>query len=348
MINLKNYCNYIDQIRKYAKRSDISETELEKIFDECFDDIEKKFKKNKRGICNVICKLLQLFLIVNFFLLLLLIVIYHDPHLRSFFLRNLQSYIYPGFYIFRKLAVPVITRYPTLTEYYDETCLVENPFFQLSSIDCWPCNTIQTIPDMSGLNWSIPRNFNFGFPFIRQENDSINNNLSSLFDLLEINRDIFINDARRISSNNIDYQNINDVIDKRLDTNKSQLENTHISWRINRMTPGRIIRKLFPKPKGTPDWWGQSVERFVFIDEPLAPLYNLPNPECTNVILRSTSGLRLIKMIPSPECLNTCQPTAIILKAGYTLWYNWLYWRPISYPVTNATEVSVNYLTSFC
>ncbi|KAG8035133.1 hypothetical protein G9C98_001623 [Cotesia typhae] len=129
----------------------------------------------------------------------------------------------------------------------------------------------------------------------RQENDSINNNLSSFFDFLEINRDIFINDARRIYSNNIEYQNINDVIDKRLDTNKSQ-----------------------------------------------------PNPECTNVILRSTSGLRLIKMIPSPECLSTCQPTAIILKAGYTLWYNWLYWRPISYPVANATEVSVNYLTSFC
>lgn len=64
-------------------------------------------------------------------------------------------------------------------------------------------------------------------------------------------------------------------MNKILDVNKSESQNTHITWRINRMTPSRILRKLFPKPNGTPDWWGQSVERFIFIDEPSAPVYNL-------------------------------------------------------------------------
>lgn len=39
------------------------------------------------------------------------------------------------------------------------------------------------------------------------------------------------------------------------------------------MKPARILRKLFPKPVGTPDWWGQSTERFLFIDEPKTPAY---------------------------------------------------------------------------
>ncbi|XP_057335708.1 uncharacterized protein LOC130674408 isoform X1 [Microplitis mediator] len=347
MINYKNYENYINEIRNYAKISEVSDKELDKIFDECFDELEKQIY-SKRGICNLIIKLIKIFLILSFLLFIFFVVIYYNPYLRSFFLRNLQNYIYPGFYIFRKLAVPVITRYPSLTEYYDETCLVENPFFQLPGIDCWPCNTIQTIPNMSGLNWSIPRNFNFGFPFIRQENESINNDLSSLLNILIDNKDIFINDAQRISSNNPAYNSINDLMNKRLNVNKSEPQNTHITWRVNRMAPGRILRKLFPKPSGTPAWWGQSVERFILIDESSAPAYTLPNPECTNIILRSTSGVRLIKMVPSPDCRNSCKPLAIILQAGYTLWYNWLYWRPISYPVINSTDVSVNYLTSFC
>lgn len=52
---------------------------------------------------------------------------------------------------------------------------------------------------------------------------------------------------------------------------------THITWRINRMEPGRKLRKLFSKLSGIPDWWSPSVEKYIFIDEPKSTEYILVN-----------------------------------------------------------------------
>ena len=41
------------------------------------------------------------------------------------------------------------------------------------------------------------------------------------------------------------------------------------------MTPGRLIRKLFPRPPDISNTWSQSTEKFVFIDEAKAPVYSL-------------------------------------------------------------------------
>ena len=62
---------------------------------------------------------------------------------------------------------------------------------------------------------------------------------------------------------------------QRLDLNPSTYENMHITWRVNRMSPGRILRKLFPKLPAEPDWWSPSTEKFIFIDEPKSVSYNL-------------------------------------------------------------------------
>ncbi|XP_034942654.1 uncharacterized protein [Chelonus insularis] len=257
----------------------------------------------------------------------------------------MQNFIYPGFNVVRKLAVPIITRYPHLTELYDESCLVENPFFHVLEMDCWPCNGIRSVPNLTGIN--ITKNFNTGIPFTRFENDT-NTDMTSIVDTYYNHQEVFISDALKVTSNNLEYRTISDVINKQLNKYPSNLKNTHISWRITRVKPGRILRKLFPKLSGTPDWWSQSVERFLLIDEPNASIYNLPNPECSNVILRATSGKRLIKLIPSLECQYNCRTNAVVLSAGHSLWYNWWYWRPISQPVINSTEISVQYLTSFC
>lgn len=61
----------------------------------------------------------------------------------------------------------------------------------------------------------------------------------------------------------------------RLDVYPTNLLATHISWRINRMKPNRILRKLFPKPAEAPYWWSQGTEKFVFIDESKSPPYSL-------------------------------------------------------------------------
>jgi len=65
------------------------------------------------------------------------------------------------------------------------------------------------------------------------------------------------------------------MMDNRLDMFRTASLATHISWRINRMKPNRILRKLFPKPAETPNWWSQSIERYIFIDESESPPYPL-------------------------------------------------------------------------
>lgn len=64
-------------------------------------------------------------------------------------------------------------------------------------------------------------------------------------------------------------------MDNRLDVFRTVSLSTHVSWRVNRMKPNRILRQLFPKPAETPNWWSQGTERYIFIDESESPPYSL-------------------------------------------------------------------------
>ncbi|KAL1116205.1 hypothetical protein AAG570_005700 [Ranatra chinensis] len=63
--------------------------------------------------------------------------------------RNIQEVIYPGMKLVRKLMLPLVTNFPALTEWYDEACLVGNPYFQVSDIDCWPCQGVRSILNLT-------------------------------------------------------------------------------------------------------------------------------------------------------------------------------------------------------
>ncbi|XP_015595946.1 uncharacterized protein LOC107268077 isoform X1 [Cephus cinctus] len=340
-IDLEEYKRRVVEIKRQAYENDINEIEVEKIFDEVFEMLEARQASKS---CNLIMMIKSLIFLV-FALILGMISLYNHPSTHNILLRNLQNFIYPGMKVFRKLAVPIISNYPSLTEFYDEWCLVENSLFRVAEMDCWPCDSIRSVPDLTGHN--ITASFNPGIPYTRIENGNIVN-LKELFKLYKNNKAIFDRDASRVLTNNDSFRTIEEVLTARNDLYPSKYKDVHVTWRINRMTPGRIIRKLFPKPVETPDWWSQSMEKFVFIDEPRSPAYTLPNPECSNIFMRCTNGARLLHMIPSPECIQQCKPSTIILPAHHTLWYNWWYWRPVSLPATNSTEISINYLTSFC
>uniref|UniRef100_A0A0C9R5D3 ThiI_2 protein n=1 Tax=Fopius arisanus TaxID=64838 RepID=A0A0C9R5D3_9HYME len=335
------YRQYVDDLRIYARENGITEVETERIFEECFKELEMSRVNKFHGVWKGVRVVIGVVLIT----IACFLGLYNHPATHSIFLRNMQSFIYPGLTVFRQMAVPIIKRYPALTELYDESCLIENPFFKVADMDCWPCSTVQSVPDMTG--WNMTETFNVGIPFVRAESDSTAD-LDSIINMYKNHSDIFNVDARRISSNNPFYRTIKNVLEKRLDENPSEFLDTHVSWRLNRMRPSRILRKLMPKPSGTPIWWSQSTERYLFIDEPKAGEYSLPNPECSNVILRSTRGSRLIKMTPSTECQRNCRTFLVLLSPSRTLWYNWWYWRPMSLPAINSTEISINYLTSFC
>ncbi|XP_014211584.1 uncharacterized protein LOC106641617 [Copidosoma floridanum] len=316
----------VQSILSYALNNNIPPEQADKIFQECFCLLDIKVHS------RIITALKWLKFVGTLFCVIFLstFILYNHPQTHSLLLRNLQGYIYPGFRIFRKLAVPVISTYPSLTEWYDEWCIVENPFFKVNEMDCWPCSNVDSVKNYSGYKVT----FNFGTPFTRLERYT-NFDIDELFKLYVQNEKYFRNTRCLVN---------NETFDK----NAIVKEKKHITWRINRMEIDRKLRKLLPKLPGVPDWWNPSTEKFVFFDKPDAIKYSLPNPECANVIIQCISGERLIQLLPSPECTRNCHKLHVLLSASQSLWYNWWYWRPVSLPSSNSTNTTITYLTSFC
>ncbi|XP_011708101.1 PREDICTED: uncharacterized protein LOC105462898 [Wasmannia auropunctata] len=340
MVDLDEYRESVRQIRRYAAVHNVSEAQTSEIFRACFQQLQAKYSKKSNKPSNKPLRIVLTFVLISVVLLYLC-----QSWLNVMFIRISQNSIYPALYTLRKAAVPIVSLYPSLSELYDEWCLVENPYFYVNDMDCWPCTVVHSVLNLTGHN--ISRSFNVGIPYTREENNT-KVKMKDLVNLYWNNRDVFDEDAKRISSNNETFKTVRDVVDNRLDRFRTASLNTHISWRVNRMRPNRILRKLFPKPAETPNWWSQGTEKYIFIDESESPPYPLPNPECSNIMLRCAAGARLIKMTPSSECAQHCRSSTILLSAGHTLWYNWWYWRPVSLPVYNATDLSIGYLTSFC
>lgn len=47
---------------------------------------------------------------------------------------------------------------------YDESCLLENPFFYVSGMECWPCENVHSVMDLTGFsNHSL---YQSGVPYI--------------------------------------------------------------------------------------------------------------------------------------------------------------------------------------
>lgn len=138
-------------------------------------------------------------------------------------------------------------------------------------------------------------------------------------ELYRNNSNIFNQEANTIRSNNpriSDVQNLQHYVPSIKDT-----ADTHITWRINRMTPGRIIRSLFPRPFIISEWSGQSIERYVMIDEINAQGYRLPNTDCSYVSVVQGSGERIIILRPSKECSNNCRTVSVVLKPSHVCKY---------------------------
>lgn len=111
MVDLKEYRQYVDDLRAYARDHGITEDETDKIFEECFRELEKQ-SVNK---CHWLFKIIKITFGVVLCVIICAICLYNHPSTHNFCLRNIQDFIYPGMWIVRKLAVPIITRFPALT-----------------------------------------------------------------------------------------------------------------------------------------------------------------------------------------------------------------------------------------
>ncbi|XP_055524772.1 uncharacterized protein LOC129718230 [Wyeomyia smithii] len=342
---ISKYIEHLEQLKRLAAlRGRISESEFNNYLVRHYfhnnNIINYIFDKNTSRILlkTVIDRKKK---IINFiFVLLTLFIIFSYKHeVSTVVLRNIQSFIYPGMRVWRKVTVPIIANYPSLTEYYDESCLLTNPYFQVENLNCDPCADVANVLDFTNID-DVAVNYPYIFKTQKELVD-----IHRLQILYEQHRAIFTKDAYKIQSSHEGIRNLDDLF--RHFMNASQQVESHNVWRCNRMAPARLLRALFPRPARLPAT-GVSLERYLIVDTPQAVPYRIPDAECANMFVIQGYGSRTFLLRPTQECRHRCRTLSVRLPASYGLIYNWWYWKPISLPEQYAKSPSISYIGSYC
>ncbi|KAL0268179.1 UNVERIFIED_CONTAM: hypothetical protein PYX00_010220 [Menopon gallinae] len=336
-ISLRCYSREVNLLKLKGKEWGLTNAEIDFALRESFHYLRDKYPRltrgNNVGSTNFITKLIVF--IVGLFTVGYLLS-YHKPT-HNFVERNIQEVIYPFMKMYRLLTLPLIGLFPSLSELYDELCLVENPYFQVSNMDCWPCENVRFVLNITDTNLS----YHVGLPLIIKVDEP----LVTLDDIAKVyreNEEIFRKHAFRITSNN-GWKNVPDL----LSSTVSEDQDIHVIWRINRMEPTRALRAVLKPPQKVPNHaTAIGIERYLLFDEAKSPGYNLPTTEGANVFIKQLSGRRLIVLEPTQECRHSCQRMSVVLQEKHILWYNWWYWRPRSLPIMNSTEESLAFMGS--
>lgn len=273
-----------------------------------------------------------------FYVAIACIFISYKNEASTIVLRNIQTFIYPGMKVWRKMTLPVIKKFPGLTELYDESCLMMNPFFQVDDLNCDPCANVKNVLDLTNMDKTtdfVPFVFKIQQKYIEPKD---------IYELYNNNREIFQRDAFRVQSTSPEITNLDELFNHFNHTHHTQ---SHNIWRCNRMQPARLIRQLFERPQRLPKT-GIALERYIMMDSSNAASYSLPDTECSNMYVQQASGTRFIILRPTPECRNKCRTLSIRLPQSFVLSYNWWYWKPISAPVPLTESVSISLIGSYC
>lgn len=75
------------------------------------------------------------------------------------------------------------------SEWYDEWCLVENPYFHVNEMDCWPCGSVNSVQDLTHFN--VTPAFNTGISFLRN-GEIFQVDLQKLQEVYTQHKDIFL------------------------------------------------------------------------------------------------------------------------------------------------------------
>ncbi|KAI8128083.1 hypothetical protein CVS40_2564 [Lucilia cuprina] len=297
-----------------------------------------------------------------FYLLLavLCIFVYRHETSSSVAERSVRSMVYPSMRIWRRMTLPLIERFPRLTELYDESCLMGNPFFQVDDMSCSPCSHVKSVIDLT-LAFENEDDANKNV----EEHDRVTNfihkiipseyvpfvfkishgpiELQDVYNMYLRHQDIFERDAFRVHSTNRDVTNLEELFNQ---FNQTILAETHNLWRCNRMLPARLLRKLIARPSTLPS--SLALERYMAIDTPQAQSYTLPDTECPHVYIQQALGTRFIILRPTSECRHRCRTLSIRLPQSFILSYNSWYWKPISAPDPVSDSISISLIGSYC
>lgn len=113
---LKIYVKRVNKIRKYARSSNLSDKEINILFEECFHSLKTNKnadERNKFQKCSIFA-LKTILILTSIFIICYVIINVHKPT-ASVILQNVQSLIYPGFSLLRYLSVPILKHFPSLT-----------------------------------------------------------------------------------------------------------------------------------------------------------------------------------------------------------------------------------------
>ncbi|CAB3228578.1 unnamed protein product [Arctia plantaginis] len=329
---LQEYSNSIKNIKKECRDAGISEEEFKRMYFQSLKTLRTTGENgaNHRRYFTTKYKILCIGIIVGIY------VMYNYKIIYSTLMCNIQEYIYPGLKLLRRMSIPFISLFPSLTDLYHETCLIQNPFFTVADMDCWPCSAITNVMEVTDPK---PVNQQHTAPFIyKTEQNTIN--MDSLKQLYVKNRDIFDKESPKILVNNKYYQTPDDLFEQRLSDDK----NFYI-WKFNNIKVAHLLRQVIPRPKVVPKF-GQSTERFMVVDQSQS-LFRVPDTECSFSFLLALSGSRDIHLIPAEECKHQCKSLKVQLKETYLLWYNWWYWRPAVQP-SMGNETFIAHIGSYC
>lgn len=129
---------------------------------------------------------------------------------------------------------------------------------------------------------------------------------------------MFRKEAYRVRSTDSAVANLDQLFNVMLNrSGKSDTKRSNNLWRINRMTPARILRKLFPAPP-LPTNAGIDIERYVAFDIAGGVTYQLPSTDCSNMFVYQAIGSRIIHLEPTIECKQQCRRITVKLKPNHT------------------------------
>lgn len=130
---------------------------------------------------------------------------------------------------------------------------------------------------------------------------------------------MFRQEAYRVRSTERNVANLDQLFDVMLNkSGKSDTTPSNNMWRINRMTPARILRALFPAPKTIPMNAGIDIERYLAFDLNGGVTYQLPSTDCSNMFVYQAIGSRIIHLEPTIECKQQCRRITVKLKQNHT------------------------------
>lgn len=277
-------------------------------------------------------------------LILYFIISCHNP-MQKFVMRHSQTLIYPVMRSVRLLTLPMIKRYSSLTEWHEEECLVKNPLYSEPPLDCWPCEDVRTLVDLTGLyNYSKAYCYNER-PFLVRDFMTEVVTFDALKDIYKSNQEAILRGTAKFSSNIGHVENIDSLLNASL--SEADSSRLHVSWKLNRVSAARVLRQVFHRPYFVPNNSEVALQRFIFIDGPEASPYFLPYTDFANVWLAQGHGYRVIVLEPSHPCKLNCTTVSILLRPLDVLYYNWQYWKIRSLPARLSEDFSITYMGSF-